>query len=186
MEFIIGATLLYTFNQFGPSTIGKLVKIKSTVDGKHYYVLPTKNKQDAANLLAKLKELLNRVTKLLPQNDQYKLKNVIFYEMDHESSESIAYNQNKTNIYLCLRERPPNEKLASLDILLFIALHEIAHTLQNSYSEQLGGKSIHDDKFRAIEQDLFNKAKQLGLMNTNDVIGSVHCGRIMPNPKNSM
>lgn len=121
-----------------------LVAIKSTVDGQIYKVRDLPDKQEAANLLAtvrlKLTTLCDKLDKKYPDKSQVKLirRNfrsdpLRFLEATPEANHT-SYSVNKgESIHLCLRQRhAADESLVRADVIIFVALHELAHVCTES------------------------------------------------------
>jgi predicted metal-dependent hydrolase len=121
-----------------------LVSMKSTVDGQVYRVRDLPDKQEAANLLAtvrrKLTTLCDTLEKKYPDKPQVKMiqKNfrsdpMRFLEATPESNHT-SYSVNKgESIHLCLRQRQASdESLVKADVIIFVALHELAHVCTES------------------------------------------------------
>lgn len=62
-----------------------------------------------------------------------------------------SYTINKKKVYLCLKDE--NGDYYDDNMLVFVAIHELAHVL----CDEIG----HTDKFQTIFQDLLNKATDL-------------------------
>ena len=62
-----------------------------------------------------------------------------------------SYTINKKKVYLCLKDE--NGDYYDDNMLMFVAIHELAHVL----CDEIG----HTDKFQNIFQDLLNKAADL-------------------------
>lgn len=64
-----------------------------------------------------------------------------------------SYTINKKKVYLCLKDE--NGDYYEDNMLMFVAIHELAHVL----CDEIG----HTDKFQNIFQDLLNKAADLSI-----------------------
>lgn len=129
-------------NLFSPRY--SLVSIKSKIDGKVYRVRDLPDKQEAADLLAivrrKLTILCDTLEKKYPDKPQVKMikKNfrsdpMRFLESTPDSNHT-SYSVNKgESIHLCLRQRQAtDESLVRADVIIFVALHELAHVCTES------------------------------------------------------
>ena len=130
--------------------------VKSTIDGNEYLVRNMDDKQDAANLLAKIRQKLTSLTQYLVNLDDTKLSE---YLNNPENVEQMRENINRLNerfkpnnlsestphekytsysvnkgekIVFCLRSRDKLEKLVQENIIVFVALHELAHVMTKS------------------------------------------------------
>uniref|UniRef100_A0A6C0KM80 WLM domain-containing protein n=1 Tax=viral metagenome TaxID=1070528 RepID=A0A6C0KM80_9ZZZZ len=118
-----------------------LVDVKSNEDGRSYRVRDMPDKQQAADLLArvrrKISNLYNTLRDKFPSKPQIKqwIQN---FEPSAErfmestpDAEHTSYSVNKgEKIHLCLRQREgQNESLVEENVMVFVALHEMAHVI---------------------------------------------------------
>jgi predicted metal-dependent hydrolase len=121
-----------------------IVKVRSKVDGLMYNVRDMSDKQAAADLLARVRQKLKKLIDVLRQrypgkaqviqlNEKFEADPKRFYEATPDS-EHVSYSVNKgEKIYLCLRQREgTNESLVDENIMVFVALHEMAHVITTS------------------------------------------------------
>ncbi len=115
----------------------ELVKIKSTVDDRTYLVRNLPDSQEAANLLGSVRKNIIQLTdylEVLYPNDK-RVKRLVKFVPDNivESSASSKYTSYSINkgekIVFCLRSRNSDQKLVDLNLLMFVALHELAHVI---------------------------------------------------------
>lgn len=83
-----------------------------------------------------------------------------FYEADK------SYTINKRKVHLCLRDE--NNNYYNENMLVYVALHELAHVL----CDEIG----HTDKFHKIFQDLIDKAYEIGIYDPSIPIIQNYCG----------
>ena len=125
-----------------------LVYVKSTVDNKEYLVRDLPDKQEAANLVAKVRIKLNNLKMHLeskyPDKEQVKQLKTNF-EADPKrffestpDSDLTSYSVNKGEaVHLCLRQRESNdESLVQEDVMMFVAIHEMAHMITQSIGHE--------------------------------------------------
>lgn len=138
--------LTQTINKFksASGTQFPVVDVKSTVDGRTYRVRDLPDKQEAANLLASVRLKINKLYEYTkekfpnkPQIRQW-ISNFVpdaskFVEATPDA-EHTSYSVNKgEKIHLCLRQRQgKNEQLVDENIMVFVALHEMAHVITPS------------------------------------------------------
>jgi hypothetical protein len=91
-----------------------------------------------------LKDKLEKITKASGYQTRYRL-------IDHPSSN---YTQNKQDIHICTTCDAPENKL------LYIGLHEVAHTICKTSK----GKHSHDEKWNTVFHDLLATANRLGYL----------------------
>jgi hypothetical protein len=125
---------------FGLGQYPSLV-IKSTVDGKDYTVRDLPDKQEAADMMAririKLSNLKIHIESKFPDKPQAKqlVRNFEaepsrFFESTPDS-ELTSYSVNKGEaVHLCLRQREgKDESLVKEDVIMFVAIHEMSHMI---------------------------------------------------------
>lgn len=118
-----------------------IVKVRSKVDGLQYNVRDMKDKQQAADLLARVRAKLQKLIAVLRQrypnkpqiiqlNEKFEADPKRFYEATPDS-EHISYSVNKgDSIHLCLRQRDEDkENLVDENVMVFVALHEMGHVI---------------------------------------------------------
>lgn len=110
--------------------------VTSSVDNKDYLVRSLPDKQEAADLLANIRQRLEKTVLHLQENFQEDertdrlLKNFRSDKLSEgsENSKYTSYSINKgEKIVLCLRSRDKDKKLVDLNTMTFVALHELAH-----------------------------------------------------------
>jgi predicted metal-dependent hydrolase len=141
-------SILETANNIFNSIIGgniySTTLVTSSIDGKQYKVRDMPDKQEAANLMARLRMRLMKITDTLEQKypDKPQVKHLVknfrsdpsrFIEATPDS-EHTSYSINKgEQIYMCLRQREgPDESLVNENVMTFVSLHELAHVCTES------------------------------------------------------
>ena len=115
--------------------------VVSSYDNNGYLVRKMDDKEDAANLLAKIRHNLVRLCGHL--NNKYNREDGIvrlLYKFNPENiietskgSKYTSYSVNKgEKIVLCLRSRDNKEELVDENTLMFVSLHELAHIMTKS------------------------------------------------------
>ena len=117
------------------------VPVKSSVDGNTYQVRDMPDKQEAADLLARVRQRMQKLYNYLiatyPEKLQVKQLKQNFKPEPSRISESTpdaehtSYSVNKgESVHLCLRQRQGNnESLVKENVMTFVALHEMAHMI---------------------------------------------------------
>ena len=121
-----------------------VVYVKSSVDVKEYLVRDLPDKQEASNLLAKVRIKLNNLKIHLEGKypDKPQVKQLIqnfkndpkrFLESTPDA-EFTSYIVNKgESVHLCLRQREgADESLVKEEVMVFVAIHEMSHILTES------------------------------------------------------
>lgn len=104
--------------------------------------------------------VLNKVKDNLKKVDKEKVDDLNFYEGDK------SYTINKKNVYLCLKDE--NGEYYNENMLTYVALHELAHSL----CDEIG----HTKKFHKIFDNLLVKAEKKGIYNPSLPLESNYCG----------
>jgi hypothetical protein len=141
-------SILDTASQLFKSIIGggnyPTIEVMSNIDGKTYKVRDMPDKNEAANLMAKLRlklvKLCDTIENKYPDKEQVKLMVKNFRADPYRFMESTpdsqhtSYSVNKgESIHLCLRQRDgPDESLVDENVMMFVALHELAHVCTKS------------------------------------------------------
>jgi len=169
-------SILETANNIFNSIIGgnlySTALVISNIDGKQYKVRDMPDKQEAANLMARLRIRLMKITDALEKKypDKAQVKHLVknfrsdpsrFIEATPDS-EHTSYSINKgEKIYMCLRQREgPNESLVNENVMTFVSLHELAHVC----TESIG----HGPDFWNNFGWLLKEAEALGLYQYTD------------------
>lgn len=157
--------------------------VKSNLDGADYLVRNLDDKVEAANLLAKVKTKLVAITEYLAKLDDEKIKKYskkasleemkdnisrlknrfrpdnISESTPHEKYTSYSVNKGE-KIVFCLRSKDKKETLVKENVIVFVAIHELAHVMTKSVG--------HTDEFWANFQFLLKIAVKLKLYNNTN------------------
>jgi hypothetical protein len=165
------------------------VAVRSTVDGKEYRVRDLPDKQNAANQLAKLRlnlgTLMDSLTQTYPHKPQvqrlvqnFRADPDRFFESTPDA-EHTSYSVNKgESVYFCLRQRDGTERLVDNNVMMFVALHEMAHMITKSIG--------HEPEFWNNFGWLLREAEQRNLYKPTDFKSHpvMYCGvQITDSPK---
>lgn len=153
--YVIIIVIFFVFLYFD-NINSELKKVKSKIDNRFYLVRNEPDQQQAADTLAnvrkKIIELTNYLEAKYPKDKR--VQRLIKYKPDNivESSEHSKYTSYSINkgekIVFCLRSRNSEKKLVDLNLLMFVALHEIAHVVTVS----IGHTDEFWDNFKWILQ----------------------------------
>lgn len=154
ISVIIYLVYLHNYN-------ANLLKVKSTIDNSHYYVQDKEDAQDAANLIAKIKDklksLIEHLSKQYPSDErtirikQNYRENSLKEGVDDPNYTSYSVNKGE-QIILCLRNK---DKLMDLNTMMFVVLHEIGHLA----SESIG----HTDEFWSNFKWILEESINIGI-----------------------
>ena len=117
--------------------------IRSTVDNQKYLVRNVGNQKEAANMLAEIRKRLIKFCAYLQKqypNDKRIIRTInrftpdnIYENYPEDDSESTSYSMNKgEKIYFCLRDKVNKSKFVNLNVVMFVAFHEMAHVMSLS------------------------------------------------------
>ena len=120
-----------------------LVLVKANTDNHYYEVRNMDDKKQAADMLAtvrnKLKLLVTKLVQHYPNDKRVKLLQKRFkgdvlselssYADPKYTSYSVAKGE---KIVFCLRSRDAQQRLVSMQTLMFVAIHELAHVMSIS------------------------------------------------------
>lgn len=163
---LFGVTIYLVWDTY---YMGKQELVRSSVDQHEYLVQSLPDKQEAADLLANIRKLLDTLTthlsKMAPDDERTK-RIVQNFRSDRisegvENTKYTSYSVNKgEKIVFCLRARDASKKLMDLNTMMFVALHEISHIA----SSEIGHTQQFWDNFRWILEE----AIQIGVYREQD------------------
>lgn len=164
--YAIGALAALTgFLVYDTYYLGHREWVESEVDGKKYLVQSNhEDKQEAANLLAQIRERLVRFVAHIEKSspsDPRTQRVVLKFQPDkiEEGKDSTKYTsftvEKGERIIFCLRAKNANNKLVDINTMMFVALHEIAHIASVSIG--------HTDEFWANFKWILEEAVNIGI-----------------------
>ncbi len=180
--FVVGVMLKIYFE----SDAFNLKCIVSDVDGKKYCVRERAKMSLAADLLAnttrKMKELVKYLGEKYPTRQNVKLLvnnfNPIKVKEILPTSQYTAYSENKgEKLAFCTTKTKKGDRLIDKNLLMFVALHELAHIA----TESIG----HTKEFWANFKFLIENAKKIGIYKPENYKANpqMYCGlNITDNP----
>ena len=142
-ESVLGHFTSLVRNVIGSGSNYPTIQQRSTVDGREYRVRDLPDKQQAANLLAKLRlnlgTLMDNLVQSYPSKSQvvrlqqnFRADPSRFLESTPDA-EHTSYSVNKgESVHFCLRQRDGSESLVDGNVMMFVALHEMAHMITES------------------------------------------------------
>lgn len=145
-ESIISQLSNLVRNTFGTSNFPTILQ-RSSVDGREYKVRDLPDKQRAADLLATLRlrlgQLMDSLVQAFPNKSQvhrlqqnFRADPYRFLESTPDA-EHTSYSVNKgESVHFCLRQRDGSERLVDENIMMFVALHEMAHMITESIGHE--------------------------------------------------
>jgi len=138
--------------------------VQSSVDNKKYLVRKMPDNKRAADLLANIRLKLVKLCDYLEltesnNKDVYRLIKRFNSENITESAPTEKYTSYSVNkgqkIVFCLRSRDEKQKLIDENIMMFVALHELAHIMTKSVG--------HTDEFWDNFRYLLKKAIKIAV-----------------------
>ena len=155
ISFFISTILITTIYIHFENKVKEVEYITSEVDNRDYLVQNHKDKKQAADLLATIRKnlilLMNELKKT--NKDQEDVNRMInnfnpdnITETDKDSKYT-SYSINKgEKMVFCLRSRDEKNNLEDLNTMMFVAIHELAHTMTKS----IGHTPEFWDNFRTL------------------------------------
>lgn len=161
--------------------------VKSDIDGEYYLVRDLDDKQQASNLLARIKKSIIMLTNHLYSNKDtkyieyqqyivqlhYRIKNVVVIESS-EDSVYTSYSINKgEQIVFCLRSRRIKNQIHKFNLLMYVVLHEMSHVACPEYG--------HTPLFKRIFAFITGVSIEIGLYQKIDFANgpTEYCGLII-------
>lgn len=163
--------------------------VKSTIDNREYLVRNLPDKQEAADLLAKIQETMVKLIDGLmdparqenfTELNKEDIKRLKSNYRDGNFSESnpgnkyTSYSINKgEKVVFCIRTKDGSNRLEPLNTMLFVAIHEMAHLMTKSIG--------HGQDFWDNMRFLLKEAIDMGLYEKEDYITNPvdYCGTVI-------
>ena len=143
-KFVLGITIVilgFSIYKYYVGQFDELVAVKSTIDGKEYYVQNLPDKQEASDNLAKMRDTLVKIVNYMTEkfssdeNIQRLKTNFNPDKIVENPSDSkyTSYSINKgQKIVFCIRQRNEKNNLVDMNTLTFVAIHELSHLMTKS------------------------------------------------------
>ena len=137
---------------------------KSSIDNNEYIVRNREDKEEAANILAKIREKLETLISSMKEkypNDASVLRMSKKFNSDNisesgKNSQYTSYSVNKgEKIVFCIRQKDEKETFVDLNTVTFVSIHELAHIMTKSVG--------HTEEFWTNFKRLLNEAVSLGI-----------------------
>ena len=119
----------------------EVIYVKSSVDNNEYLVRNLENKEEAANILANIREKLEKLCVLMKEkypNDESVTRMNQRFNSDNitesgKNNQYTSYSVNKgEKIVFCIRQKDEDESLVDENTITFVAIHELAHIMTKS------------------------------------------------------
>lgn len=172
--FIITSILILILLYFKIS-YRDMTYVKSDIDGRYYLVRDLDDKQQASNILARIRQNIERLISSMENRKNEKdmvayrdyieqLSYRIQYVTIIESTEDSIYTSYTVNkgeqIVFCLRSRRSKDRMHDINLMMYVVLHEISHIACPEYG--------HTNLFKKIFAFITNEAVKLGIYHKID------------------
>lgn len=157
------AFLLLGYTQY-ENYSNEVTSVKSGIDNNEYIVRNRDDKQEAADILAKirtkLEKLVNSMKVKYPNDESVNRMNRKFnadnISESGQSSQYTSYSVNKgEKIVFCIRQKDEDQTFVDLNTIAFVAIHELAHVMSKSIG--------HTDEFWKNFKLLLQEAINIGI-----------------------
>ena len=139
-SIVLTVAIFLFFQYYSDNVDSDLVKVLSSVDQREYVVRDMPDKNDAANMLANLRQRLlslnTSLEKYYPKDRRVQTlvnrfnPDAISEISAHANPKYTSYSVGKgKQIIFCLRSRDKTQQLISEQTLTFVAIHELAHVM---------------------------------------------------------
>lgn len=154
-SFFITSILLTTLFIHMENKNKDLTYVVSKVDNRKYLVRNLPDKQEAADIIATVRGNLVKLAQELKKKNEgnidierminnFNPNNIVESEKSSKYT-SYSINKGEKTVY-CLRSRDDKNELVKLNTIMFVALHELAHTM----SKSIGHTKEFWDNFRIL------------------------------------
>ena len=147
----------------------EIIYVESSLDHRKYLVRNVDDKQEAADMLANMRDRLDKLINYIRMNypNDDRAKRLIRKFNPDRISESLrgskytSYSINKgEKIVLCLRSKDMSQRLTDINTLMFVTLHELAHIMTISIG--------HTKEFWSNFKFILKIAVQIGIYDNID------------------
>ena len=145
INYLIGMLIVIAFCLLGYTHLehlsNEVIYVKSELDNKEYLVRNLKDKNEAANVLARIRMKLEKICKIMkekyPNDESVTIMNERFnadnISESGKSNQYTSYSVNKgEKIVFCIRQKDETESLVDENTITFVSIHELAHIMTKS------------------------------------------------------
>jgi predicted metal-dependent hydrolase len=169
INYLIGMLIIVAFCLLGYTHFehlsNEVIYVKSSIDNNEYLVRNLKDKDQAADVLAKLRMKLEKLCDIMKKKyptDESVLRMNERFNSDNisesgKSNQYTSYSVNKgEKIVFCIRQKDEEESIVDENTLTFVSIHELAHIMTKS----VGHTPEFWDNFKrllkvSVENDLY-------------------------------
>ena len=161
--FILIALLMLSYTNYEHLT-NEVTYVTSNVDGNEYLVRNVQDKQEAADILARMRVKLEKLCSLMKKkypkdesvirmNEKFNPDNIT---ESGKNNQYTSYSVNKgEKLVFCIRQKDEKETLVDENTMTFVSIHELAHIMTKSVG--------HSPEFWTNFKILLNEAVENGL-----------------------
>ena len=171
INYLIGMLILVSFCLLGYTHLEHLTNevtyVKSNIDNNEYLVRNIKDKELAADMLAKMRMKLEEICKVMKKkypDDESVIRMNEKFNSDNiteagKNNQYTSYSVNKgEKIVFCIRQKDEDESFVDENTMTFVSIHELAHIMTKS----IGHTTEFWDNFKrllkeAIEHNLYTR-----------------------------
>jgi len=171
INYLICLLIIFAFGLLGYTHYEHLTNdvsyVKSTIDNNEYLVRNMQDKEEAANMLAKIRMKLQKICQVMKKkypNDESVSRMIERFNPDNmteagKNNQYTSYSVNKgEKIVFCIRQKNESESLVDENTMTFVSIHELGHIMTKS----VGHTPEFWDNFKrllkvAIEEGLYTK-----------------------------
>jgi hypothetical protein len=145
INYLIGMLIIIAFCLLGYTHLehlsNEVIYVKSDIDNNEYLVRNLKDKEIAANTLAKLRLKLEKLCTIMKNkypNDESVIRMNEKFNPDNitesgKNNQYTSYSVNKgEKLVFCIRQKDENETIVDENTLTFVSIHELAHIMTKS------------------------------------------------------
>ena len=171
INYLIGMLIIIAFCLLGYTHLehlsNEVIYVKSSIDNNEYLVRNLKDKEEAANVLARIRIKLEKLCSIMKKKyptDESVLRMNERFNSDNisesgKSNQYTSYSVNKgEKIVFCIRQKDEEESLVDENTITFVSIHELSHIMTKS----VGHTTEFWDNFKrllkeAVENKLYDK-----------------------------
>jgi len=170
INYLIGMLIIVAFGLLGYTHLehlnNEVIYVKSTIDNNEYLVRNLKDKDEAANILAMLKNKLEKICEIMKQkypNDKSVIRMNEKFNSDNitesgKNNQYTSYSVNKgEKIVFCIRQKDEDESFVDENTITFVAIHELAHIMTKSVGHT---KEFWNNFSKLLKEAVDNKLYQ--------------------------
>jgi predicted metal-dependent hydrolase len=171
INYLIGMLIVVAFCLLGYTQMEHLTQevtyCKSNIDEKEYLVRNMEDKQEAANMLSKIRMKLEKICismkekfpedeSVIRMNERFNPDNIT---EAGKNNQYTSYSVNKgEKIVFCIRQKDDGESLVDENTITFVSIHELAHIMTKSVGHTQEFWSNFKRLLKvAVELDLYRK-----------------------------